>query len=314
MEAQALRAGQGEGDGQAFGSTLARYLGQTVAPTSLTYTADRQPLAVTRVKTTDGRVCETQPVPPEDAFHVVLQCRDLPSHELWINGRQIHTGFYPQHSTSVIDLRTGSRTRIASAHEALVFYVPRAALNEIASDFGSPAIDRLRPHPGIPTIDPVMARLGRFLLPTLDHDDKLDQLQVDQLMLTMQAYLAQAYGGLRPVRLGNDGALTSRQERLAKEVMGASVGRPLSLAEIAQECSLSVSHFARGFRQATGMPPHRWLIERRMEAAQTMLLAGDLPIAEVAQACGFADQSSFTKAFVREVGASPAIWRRALRS
>ena len=122
------------------------------------------------------------------------------------------------------------------------------------------------------------------------------------------------YGGLRPARLGVGTGLTSRQERLAKELMSASFDSRLSLADIAQQCSLSVSHFARGFRQATGMPPHRWLVQRRMEAAQTMLLAGDLPIAQIAQACGFADQSSFTKAFMRRVGTTPAAWRRAQQS
>lgn len=306
-------AGQ-DGGGRAFGSALARYLGQPVAPTTLTHTAGRQPLAVTRVETTGGQVCETQPIPPEDAFHVVLQRRDLPPHELWVGGRLIHAAFYPRHSVSIIDLRTGSRTRIASAHEALVFYVPRAALNEVASDFGSPAIERLRPQPGVPAIDPVMARLGEFLLPALSHDARMDQLQADQLMLTMQAHLAQAYGGLRPAQPGAGGGLTPRQERLAKEMMRASFGKPLSLAELAKECSLSVSHFARGFRQATGLPPHRWLVQQRMEAAKAMLLAGDLPISHIAQACGFADQSSFAKAFARGVGASPAAWRRAQRS
>ncbi len=311
MQARAPAAGQDEGSGRAFGPALARYLGQRVAPTTLTHTAGRQPLAVTRVETAGDQVCETQPIPLEDAFHVVLQCRDLPSHELWIGGRLIHTALYPRHSVSIIDLRTGSRTRIASAHQALVFYVPRAALNEIASDFGSPPIKGLRPRPGVPTIDPVMARLGEFLLPALSHDFRMDQLQVDQLMLTMQAHLAQAYGGLRPARLGMGGGLTSRQERRAKELMSASLSNPLSLAELANECSLSISHFARGFRQATGLPPHRWLVQQRMEAAKTMLLAGDLPIAQIAQACGFADQSSFTKAFVRSVGTSPAAWRSA---
>ena len=314
MKARAPGAGQDEGDARAFGSTLARHLGQAIAPTIMTYAAGWQPLAVTRVRTTSDQVCETHPIPLEDAFHIVLQCRDLPSHELWIGGRPVHPAFYPRDSVSIIDLRTSARTRIASAHQALVFYVPRAALNEIASDFGSAPIERLRPHPGVPTIDPVMARLGELLLPALNHDVELDRLQVDHLMLTMQAYLAQAYGGLRPARPRMGGGLTSRQERLAKELMSASVGNRLSLGDIAQQCSLSVSHFARGFRQATGMPPHRWLVQQRMEAARTMLLAGDLPIAQIAQACGFADQSSFTKAFMHSVGTTPAAWRRTRQS
>jgi AraC-like DNA-binding protein len=83
-----------------------------------------------------------------------------------------------------------------------------------------------------------------------------------------------------------------------------------SLAELASLCGLSVSHFARAFKQGTGTPPHRWLISKRVERAQKLLVASDAPISEIAQTCGFADQSHLTRVFTRAVGASPGVWRR----
>jgi AraC-like DNA-binding protein len=73
---------------------------------------------------------------------------------------------------------------------------------------------------------------------------------------------------------------------------------------------LSAKHFARAFRQSTGVPPHRWLIEKRIERAKALLLGGGLSLAEIALACGFADQSHFTAAFRRGTGITPGAYRR----
>ncbi len=80
--------------------------------------------------------------------------------------------------------------------------------------------------------------------------------------------------------------------------------------EAAQQCGLSVSHFARAFKETTGLPPHRWLIRRRVEVAEALLRNSRMSLTEVALTCGFADQSHFTRVFSRVVGISPGAWRR----
>jgi AraC family transcriptional regulator len=88
----------------------------------------------------------------------------------------------------------------------------------------------------------------------------------------------------------------------------------LSLAEVAHACGLSVAQFARAFKRSLGLPPHRFLIERRVERARDLLLHTGLPLADVAVRCGFADQSHFTKVFHRVVGTSPGHFRGASRT
>ena len=109
-----------------------------------------------------------------------------------------------------------------------------------------------------------------------------------------------------PVR----GGLAPWQERRAKELMSTHLGREISLAFVAGECRLSVSHFARSFKQCTGKPPHRWLLENRVEKAKELLTDAGLPLAEIALECGFSDQSHFTRVFSRIAGTSPGTWRR----
>jgi AraC family transcriptional regulator len=106
------------------------------------------------------------------------------------------------------------------------------------------------------------------------------------------------------------GGLAPWQERRAKELMSTHLGREISLAFVAGECGLSVSHFARSFKQCTGKPPHRWLLENRVEKAKELLINAELPLAEIALECGFSDQSHFTRVFSRIAGTSPGTWQR----
>jgi transcriptional regulator GlxA family with amidase domain len=92
--------------------------------------------------------------------------------------------------------------------------------------------------------------------------------------------------------------------------MYANLDKDISIAQLASECGVSSSHFARAFKQATGRPPHRWLLERRVETAQALLLNSQASLDEIARACGFSDQSHLARAFKRIVGTSPRAWRR----
>jgi AraC family transcriptional regulator len=110
------------------------------------------------------------------------------------------------------------------------------------------------------------------------------------------------------------GGLAPWQVRRAKEMLMARLDGEITLEELADECELSRSHFARAFRKTTGRPPHRWLVEQRIERAKDMLLKSDLPLAEIALLCGFSDQSHLSKVFAGALGAPPGEWRRFRRS
>ena len=80
---------------------------------------------------------------------------------------------------------------------------------------------------------------------------------------------------------------------------------------LANACGLSSKHFSRAFRQSNGLSPHQWLLQRRVDKAKRVLRDPRVAIADVAIACGFSDQSHFTRVFTRWVGSSPGQWRRA---
>jgi AraC family transcriptional regulator len=117
--------------------------------------------------------------------------------------------------------------------------------------------------------------------------------------------------GVRSVVANGGGGLSPWQGRRAAEMIMGRLDENIRLSDIAHECGLSVSHFTRAFRKSFGIPPYRWLLERRIERAKALLASGDLPIVDIAIRCGFSDQTAFTRAFGRIVGDSPGRWRRA---
>ncbi len=130
-------------------------------------------------------------------------------------------------------------------------------------------------------------------------------------MLLLDALL-DLHGPARPA--ARVGGLSGWQLRRVTDFMTEHAAEDLALEELAALVSLSAKHFARAFRQSTGVPPHRWLIERRIDRAKALLAEGDLNLAETALACGFADQSHFTAAFRKLVGMTPGSYRRELRN
>jgi len=105
-------------------------------------------------------------------------------------------------------------------------------------------------------------------------------------------------------------ALAPWQERLAKNIMTTQMAAGLSMARLANECSLSRSHFSRAFKKTTGLAPREWFLNARLAKAKTLLCDPNMPISQISLDCGFADQSHFTRVFTRVVGTTPFNWRR----
>jgi AraC family transcriptional regulator len=103
-------------------------------------------------------------------------------------------------------------------------------------------------------------------------------------------------------------------ERLqrVRDYVEAHLDDDLSLTVLADIACLSPYHFSRSFKQAAGVGPQRYVIERRVERAKRLLRQTHLPVALIAQEAGFADQSHLTQMFRREVGVTPGRFRAAL--
>jgi len=91
----------------------------------------------------------------------------------------------------------------------------------------------------------------------------------------------------------------------------ANLSTPMKNKDLATIARLSSYHFNVAFRNSVGEPPHAYIIRRRIERAQGLMLSTNRALSDIAVECGLADQAHFTRLFGRIVGESPAAWRRA---
>lgn len=107
-------------------------------------------------------------------------------------------------------------------------------------------------------------------------------------------------------------ASPARELRLAKERLDSNPLANLSLTDLAGECGLSRFQALRGFTRLTGLPPHAYQVQRRLELARGMIARG-ASVSDAAVAAGFADQSHLHRMFVRRFGITPGAYSAALR-
>jgi len=107
------------------------------------------------------------------------------------------------------------------------------------------------------------------------------------------------------------GGLSPWQVRKVLCHIEAHLDRTIRNEDLAALVRLNPSHFGRAFRNSFGEPPHEYVIRRRVERAQGLMLSTNKTLTDIAAECGFADQAHLTRLFRRLSGESPAAWRRA---
>jgi AraC family transcriptional regulator len=139
-------------------------------------------------------------------------------------------------------------------------------------------------------------------------------LAAESLANVVAVHLIRHFSAPRRLERGRDGVLPRGRLRAVVEYIEEHLDAGLTLEQMAAAARLSAYHFARQFKAATGLPPHQYVILRRVERTKQMLQAdGDLSLAEVAAHAGFSDQSQFSRHFKRLVGATPGQFRMSAR-
>ena len=292
-----------------YGRRLASHLGMEGDCVRKINRHGKLALAITRLTCTRFVRERTAAIPPEPAFSILHQLGDLDRHSCWLAGRPRYSGSFGAGTVSVIDLRDNPQCEFRGPFDALQYYIPRRALDDFAYENSAKPISTLKWTRD--RRDPYLSTLSNVLLSALEEESANNQLFVDQLGLSLLAHFAQTYGDLSSREGIQEGGLAPWQERRAKEIMRARLASGLTIADVAAECRLTPSHFARSFRRSTGIAPHEYLSRLRIDEAKRLMTTTRLPLADIALICGFGDQSYFTRVFSRSVGTSPGAWRRA---
>ncbi|ADG11499.1 AraC family transcriptional regulator [Caulobacter segnis] len=247
-----------------------------------------------------------------EGFLVLLQLRDLPAHDFWIGGQHLPAPASAEGCVHIVDLAQRPIQMLAGPVDTLLIKIPRLVLSDLAEEIGAAPVETLAPTIDWLTIDPVLSAARASLLSALDAASTTSSQVVDHLGKALAGHIAHVYGGLRP-HVFRTGELAPWQLKRAKSLLADNLRKEMSLPEVAEQCGLSVAHFSRAFKISTGEAPHAWLQARRLDLARE-LLKGDQSLAEIAVACGYADQSHFSRLFKRAVGHGPGTYRRHLNN
>jgi len=156
--------------------------------------------------------------------------------------------------------------------------------------------------------DGVIAGRMRALQAELENPGLLGRLYVDSLSSEIAIRLVRMHAG-KAEKL-HRGGLSPRRLRMVKDYIAQKLACNITLSDLATIAGVSSAHFCRAFHKSAGVPSHQYVVRERIELAKRLLAEGDMPIAQVALAAGFGNQSHLTKHFHRLVGTTPRQFRR----
>jgi AraC family transcriptional regulator len=138
-----------------------------------------------------------------------------------------------------------------------------------------------------------------------------DGMLVDSLNTALAVQVIRRFVDRSAIRPEPSNGLSRERLRRVRDYIETHLDDRLTLTVLAKVACLSPYHFSRSFKQAVGVGPQRYIIQRRLERAKTMMRRTNRPLAWVAQEAGFADQSHLTSVFRRETGVTPGQFRAA---
>jgi AraC family transcriptional regulator len=296
-----------------YGNEFAKCFYLNEAPSLLMRPLSRAQLAVTRLTLKDGLPEPSASVRPEKAFTISVHLIDpvFAGWGTWVAGKFLRVKSWTAGGIGIYDLESDPRALRNTAFDSIHYNLPRTTLDAFTEDCGLPKVDTLLCDQGTP--DPVLYHLTRMLLPSLGLRNQLSDLFLDHFVLMLCGRLVDRYASVRATPTVHHGGLAPWRMRRTRELLDQHLAGDLRLAMLAQECGLSVSHFARCFKRSFGSSVHRYVILQRVETAKALLRHSGHSLSDIAMQTGFSDQAAFSRTFGTIVGTTPGRWRTQFR-
>lgn len=202
------------------------------------------------------------------------------------------------------------KTHWQHAGEYLLLHLEPALVARAAADLID--TDSLEIVQQFKTRDALIQQIGLALKSELESDGMGSRVYAESLFNALSVHLIRHYRASGQKVLTDFGSLPKDKLGCAIEYINENLEKDLTLCEIAASVGMSPYHFARAFKQGTGLPPHQYLIKCRIEKAKSLLAKTDLAIAEIAYRVGFASQSHFTTLFGKHTATTPKAYRDSL--
>ena len=243
--------------------------------------------------------------------HVIMAYNGTVQHAERRSGRSVAKGTFCRGAVIIIPEGSSSRWDIPKPVDVVQLYLPTTTLERVARETNTATAVDLLERTGHP--DPVTSRLLLSAPDGLEGNSALDTLFRHQLIDLLATRLLAVHTASPTTFEPATGGLSPKVLLRAIERLRSDSDADVSLAALASDAGLSRSHFCRAFKESTGLSPHAWLRQYRLEQAMNMLRDTDTSIVSVAAELGYASQTAFAAAFRRLTGETPSDWRRGVR-
>jgi AraC family transcriptional regulator len=241
-------------------------------------------------------------------FHMIIhQLSESSKLECRVNGR-FKRMVTAADSIGVHPLNAVRKTRLLEGADIVVLSLDASIMERAASE--SVYGDRIQLVQKVGIHDEQISCIIMALRGEVAAGGRSGRLFGESLAYALAAHLLAKYSQHGTPITITERVLPQRRLRRAVEFINENLGKDISLDEIACEVGISPYHFARLFKQATGRSPHRYLMERRIERAKTLLTQTDQPLVMISCSLGFQSQSHFTALFRKFTSTTPLKYRK----
>ena len=245
--------------------------------------------------------------PPLERHYISITVDGATEVERNLSGGEDRARFAPGNSL-IMAAGQPNAWRWTRPTEEIHFYLCPEFLREIARKAG---LDDVRLIDRFAFADPELQRMATALLRELSAPGIASRLWVESVTNELYLHILRQHCIAVNTDPSACSGLTAAQLRRVSEFVSKNLSRDMTLADMAEVAGVSRFHFAHMFKRSVGEPPHRWLVQHRLERAKALLRSTDLSITEVAFEVGYQSQSHFGQMFRRATGMTPRSWRKA---
>ncbi|MDE1995757.1 MAG: helix-turn-helix transcriptional regulator [Rhizobiaceae bacterium] len=199
--------------------------------------------------------------------------------------------------------------------KVLHLYLPARRFSLLAEEYDLPPAPAHSIHYRAGFQDELIRQIGLTVIEELRNETASGRMLVETCSLMLAARLAHSYGDGWSLKLPRSSVrrLDDIRLRRIRDYVAAHLDEDITVADLAAVANLSLFHFTRLFTATTGMPPHRYVAQQRLERSMAQLASGQMALSDIAFGSCFSSQASFSRAFRRATGMTPGQYRKLFR-
>jgi AraC family transcriptional regulator len=239
--------------------------------------------------------------------HLTLQLKTIPTAEVKVNGKFESRRLFPG-SICITPARQHHAVRWQGDMDVLTLSLdPQFMIQAVHESVNLEHAKLMIHHRGHK--DPLVQQIFLALKSELKAGCPSGTLYGEAMGTALAVHLLTHYSTVRSSLKAYEGGLAKHQLDQVLDYIQTYLDQDIKLTELAELVDMSQYHFCRLFKQSTGVPPHQFVLQQRIERAKQLLQQKNFAIAEIALSCGFKSQSHFTTLFRKFTGSTPKAFR-----